>query len=198
MKRRLLFICFKNSFERWNSIADRRVYVRWSSYLTHFRHWGTKTHPHQSYSCWFNEMCLPVHRIGWRRSTEDNQILSVAQVRPASCLAGEKVSDAIMQGAAQVMGLVGLQPAVAETLNSIQDFLFGFVSIEKEFDPDILTILRQAQTIGGRSEVQLVDQSGENGPDLLELCWRHTAVHQEENVSEPFCQSWKKTNPKEQ
>lgn len=87
-----------------------------------------------------------------------------------------------MQGAAQVPGLAGLELALAHALDGVDQFLPGLVGLEQELHLDVLAILGQTQAIGGGAEVELVDQPSDQGPDLLELCRGHAAVHQDEHV----------------
>lgn len=129
-----------------------------------------------------------MHGIGGFFSTYNHQELSVALVCPAACLAGEEVSGSVPQSAAQITRLVGLEFLLAELLNAVQDVLFVLESVEKKFNPRILTVLGQAQAVGGPSDVQLINQSGEECPDLLEVFLRHAAVHKEEDVCKPFGQ----------
>lgn len=63
------------------------------------------------------------------------------------------------------------------------------MSVEKEFNIDVLTILSQTQAIGGSAKVHLVDQSDEGGLYLLELWRGQPAVQQKENICKFFFQS---------
>lgn len=171
--------------------------MRRSGNDAHLLHGRTEAHAHHGDSGGLDQTGLLIHGIVRVFSTYNDEELPVALGCPAPRLTGEKVCAGKLQRAAQFTRLAGLQSALAETLDRGLSVLFGLDGTEKKFNPDIWTVLGQAKTVGGGSDVHLIDQSGEEGPDLLEVCRRHATVHQEEDVCKPLLQGWKKPKSSE-